>query len=151
MVKFKSLTNNEWIDDTISYIKNYCHQNNDVKVYLGCDSQTRNEFTSYVSTIVLHKGNFGCHVLYNKSKVPVIKSVYQKLWQEVEMVTAVGVWLNENDITIHHIDLDFNGHRDTISNKLVKSAVGYIQAHGLTCLYKPNVLAAVKAADLLLR
>jgi predicted RNase H-related nuclease YkuK (DUF458 family) len=150
-MKFKSLTNNEWIEDTISYIKNYCSTHRDVKIYLGCDSQTRYEHTNYVITIVLHKGNFGCHVLYNKSKVDVIKSIYQKLWKEVELVTSVGVWLIENKITVHHIDLDFNSQKDSISNKLVKSAVGYIEAHGLKCMYKPAILPAVKAADLLLR
>lgn len=146
MIDFKVLSDDRSVD-TIAYIKDWlkCHPVSEI--YIGCDSQTKGMVTTYVTTIVLHDVNMGCHILYNKKRLPKINSIWRKLWNEVEDVTCVGVWLTENGIKVDAINLDLNSQYGKGSNPLLKSAIGYLQAHGLICNFKPSMLPAIKAAD----
>lgn len=131
------------------YVKGYIQDNkfNRIKIYVGCDSHNRGEWTTYVTTVVIHVGETGCHVLYNKEKVTRINDLWTRLWKEVEKSVDLANYLRENGINIHNIDLDLNADEKHASNKLVAAAKGYVSSMGIKARIKPEILPAVHAAD----
>ena len=131
------------------YVKKYIQDNkfNKIKIYVGCDSHNRGEWTTYVTTLVIHIGETGCHVMYNKEKVNRINDLWTRLWNEVEKSVDLANYMRENGINIHNIDLDLNANEKHASNKLVAAATGYVNSMGIKARIKPEILPAVHAAD----
>mgnify|MGYP000938486142 CR=1 FL=1 len=71
-----------------SYVKQYMedHRGYDVKIYLGCDSQTKGDQTIYATTVVFHVAATGCHVIYKKETMPVIRDMWTRLWKEADNI-----------------------------------------------------------------
>lgn len=151
---FKKI-NDESLFELSDYIKEYVELNkkHDIKIYLGTDSQNKSNRTTYATTIVFHIGNTGCHVIYSKENVPLISvaNYWDRLWGEVERSVKVATYLRNNNIEIHSIGLDLNSDPNTKSNKLVQSAVGYVEGLGFKAKIKPDMLPSIKAADDLAR
>ena len=147
-MKFKKLTSNENFE-LADYVSNYLNENKDyeVKIYLGCDSQTKGIVTTYATTIVFHVATSGCHVIYKKEVVPVVRDMWNRLWKETELSVATALYLREHGIEINTIDLDYNIDPVHNSNRLVKAAVGYVESLGFKARVKPDLLPAVYAAD----
>ena len=131
-----------------SYVKQYMedHMGYDVKIYLGCDSQTKGDQTIYATTVVFHVAATGCHVIYKKETMPVIRDMWTRLWKEAEK-SVVAVYLREYGIEIDTIDLDYNIDPKYGSNKLVSAAVGYVESLGFKARCKPELLPGCYAAD----
>ena len=119
-----------------SYVKQYMedHRDYDVKIYLGCDSQTKGDQTIYATTVVFHVAATGCHVIYKKETMPVIRDMWTRLWKEAEE-------------SVDTIDLDYNIDPKYGSNKLVSAAVGYVESLGFKARCKPELLPGCYAAD----
>lgn len=147
-MKFKKLTSSEQFD-LAEYTKRYLEANKDynVKMYLGCDSQTKADKTTYATTLVFHVESSGCHIIYKKEVVPVIRDMWNRLWKETELSVKAALYLRENGIEIDTIDLDYNIDPIHDSNRLVKAAVGYVESLGFKARVKPELLPAVYAAD----
>ena len=147
-MKFKKLTSSEQFD-LAGYTKEYLKANKDygVKMYLGCDSQTKADKTTYATTLVFHVESSGCHIIYKKEVVPVIRDMWNRLWKETELSVEAALYLRENGIEIDTIDLDYNIDPIHESNRLVKAAVGYVESLGFKARVKPELLPAVYAAD----
>lgn len=147
-MKFKKLMDNNTVEIS-EYVKQYIvdHKFNNLRIYVGCDSHNKGEFTTYVTTLVIHIGDTGCHVLFNKDKVKRINDLWTRLWKEVELSVELALYLRENGINIHNIDLDLNDDEAYASNKLVSAAKGYVQSLGIKPRIKPDLLPAVHAAD----
>lgn len=146
---FKRLTDYEQVD-LASYLNKYIEEvgKENVKLYIGCDSQNKSEWTNYATTIVIHIGNTGCHVLYQKERVrPRVEDFWTRLWKEVERSVEVALYLQENGIEVDNIDLDLNADPDMKSNKLVAAARGYVESLGIKANIKPDLLPAICAAD----
>jgi len=131
------------------YVQEYLdkHKHHSVKMYLGCDSQTKADKTIYATTLVFHVASTGCHVIYKKEIVPVIRDIWDRLWKECEKSVEVALYLREKGIEIDTIDLDYNVDPSKKSNKLVKAAVGYVNGCGFRARCKPELLPGVYAAD----
>ena len=131
------------------YVKDYLeqHQGEDIKIYLGCDSQNRTNITTYATTVVFHIGDSGCHVIYKKDQTPVILDMWTRLWGEAERSVETAVYLREHGVEINTIDLDYNDDPNKKSNRLVSAAVGYVESMGFKARIKPDLLPAVYAAD----
>ncbi len=147
-MKFKKLMDNNTVEIS-EYVKQYIidHKFNNLRIYVGCDSHNKGEFTTYVTTLVIHIGDTGCHVLFNKEKIKRINDLWTRLWKEVELSVELALYLRENGINIHNIDLDLNDDEAYASNKLVAAAKGYVQSLGIKPRIKPDLLPAVHAAD----
>ena len=146
---FKRLTDYEEIN-LVEYLKSYIDQvgKENVKLYIGCDSQNKSNWTNYATTIVIHIGTTGCHVLYQKERVrPRIEDFWTRLWKEVERSVEVALYLQENGIEVDNIDLDLNADPNMRSNKLVAAARGYVESLGIKANIKPDLLPAICAAD----
>lgn len=85
-MKFKKLTSNQTFE-LVDYVKEYVEANReyDMKMYLGCDSQTKGIVTTYATTLVFHVATSGCHVIYKKEVVPVVRDIWTRLWKETEL------------------------------------------------------------------
>lgn len=147
-MKFKKLTSNESFE-LAEYVSNYLNENKgyEVKIYLGCDSQTKGVVTTYATTLVFHVATSGCHIIYKKEVVPAIKDMWNRLWRETELSVTTALYLREHGIEINTIDLDYNIDPAHNSNKLVKAAVGYVESLDFKARVKPDLLPAVYAAD----
>ena len=147
-MEFRRLADGSKID-LAPYLKEYIQENkfNRIRIYIGCDSHNRGEWTTYVTTAVVHIGETGCHVLYNKEKIKRNNDFWSRLWGEVERSVELALYLRENGINIHNIDLDLNSDEKHASNKLVSAAKGYVNSLGIKARIKPELLPAVHAAD----
>lgn len=146
---FRRLTDRSTVD-LAEYLKEYIDQvgADNVRLYIGCDSQNKSEWTSYATTVVLHIGTTGCHVLYQRERVrPRINDFWTRLWKEVERSVEVALYLQENGIEVDNIDLDLNDDPNMRSNKLVAAARGYVESLGIKARIKPELLPAIHAAD----
>ncbi len=151
---FKKIGNNKEFEVS-NYIKEYLKLNRkySVDLYLGCDSHNKTKTTNYVTTIVFHLGDNGCHVIYSKEKVQKIpvEEFWTRLWGETERSVKTALYLRTKGIEINTIGLDFNSDKTRKSNKLVKASIGYVESFGFKARIKPDILPAISAADGLAR
>ena len=143
---FRSLSN-EKVVDLIPYLKEKIASADDIKIYIGTDSQNIGGKTVYASVIVLHYGNRGAHVVYSKTKVDRIRERFAKLWREVEISMEVAQYLRANDINATYIDIDLNPDPRYGSNNVLRAALGFVESMGYVARCKPDALAASYCAD----
>jgi len=145
--KFQSLTNGQYID-LIPYLKMKLAEADDIKMYVGTDSQNIGQWTIYATVIVLHYGNRGGHVIYSKKKLPQIKDKFTKLWGEVQDSVDLAQYLESNGIEKPaYIDLDYNPDPKYQSNTVLRSALGYVESLGYKPRCKPYAVSASYIAD----
>ena len=121
-----------------------------VEVHVGCDSQNHKRHTVYVTTVVFRFPNNGAHVIYRRERVPKILDMWTKLWGETERsVELANLILEECNLRVNQIDLDFNSDSQYASHKLVSASSGYITSLGFKSKVKPDLLMAAWAANVL--
>lgn len=119
--------------DLIPYLKKKVSERDDIKIYIGTDSQNHKKKTFYAVVIVLHYGNNGGHVIYTKEKVPRIKDRYSRLWREVTLSLELANFIVDNGIQRpDFIDLDLNPDPKWKSNDVLRAALGYVEGSGYT-------------------
>lgn len=151
-MEYKKL-DNTIIKDVAEYIKASISAVPYSKIYIGSDSQNKDDFTVYVTAIVIHwHGDSGGHVIYAKEKVPRIRNRFDKLWGEVQRSVDTANFLKHDcNIPVEFIDLDLNADAKWDSNKVLAPAVGYIESLGYQARFKPGPAYAVRIADTLCR
>jgi hypothetical protein len=146
--RFKRLADHQYVD-LVPYLLDRI--TDDVKIYIGADSQNIGEKTHYATVIVLHYGNSGGHVLYNKQIVPRVRDSFSRLWKEVEDSIEVALYLSDQGLPrATYIDLDLNPDPRYQSNTVLRAAMGYVESLGFKPRIKPNAAAASCCADHLL-
>jgi len=146
---FKRLADGRVID-LIPYIKDELTKSNDIKIYVGTDSQNIGDHTVYATVIVLHYGNNGGHVLYNKQSIPRVKDTFSRLWNEVELSLSTAEMMFAGGLPkADYIDLDLNPDPMYRSNSVLRSALGYVESLGYKARIKPNAAAASTCADMI--
>lgn len=150
---FKNLGNRTEVD-LVPYMKEKIVERtklmkgtNDVSIYIGCDSQNIGVNTVYGLVVVLHYGNNGGNVLYSRMKVERIRDRFFRLWKEVEMSVEIAQCLEAEGLRAKYIDIDINPDPRYQSNKVLRSALGLIEASGFEARCKPDALAASSIAD----
>ena len=134
-----------------AYVSKYLieRQQKEIKIHIGCDSQNIGSLTHYVTTVVFHIDNTGCHFVYKKEKVTKIEDLWTKLWGETTRSVATATYLKNKGVNIHSVDLDFNSDESHKSNKLVSASVGFVESMGFKANVKPSILPAISAADMM--
>lgn len=147
-MKFQKLTGPPQFELAL-YVKNILKENEglDVKIYLGCDSQNKAIKTVYAVTVVFHISNTGCHVIYKREEIPIVRDMWTRLWKETELSCETALYLRKHGIEVSTIDLDYNTDPAKKSNKLVSAAVGYVESLGFKARCKPDLLPGAYAAD----
>lgn len=118
-------------------------------VHVGCDSQQKDKETEFTEVIILLIPGKGGRVLYNSEKVPRIKSLRERLLNEVMRSVNIGFDLStvlseDVELVIH---VDANPNLKFKSSKVLPELVGYVMGQGFTCLTKPDSWAAMHVAD----
>jgi len=145
--KFKSLTTKKEVD-LISYLQQQFIDHEDIKIYVGTDSQSRGASTLYAVVIVLHYGNHGAHVLYSKELTKRVYDSFSRLWKEVEISIEISEYLRNSGIQKpEFIDIDFNPDPKYKSNAVLRASLGYIESMGYKPRFKPDGFAATYCAD----
>ena len=156
------------IPDVTTYIKDYIdNSNEEIKIYIGTDSQTsrKSKVTLYATVICLHKivrdekgnivGGKGSHLIFNKMKRKDVFDIFNKLSWEVEYsmqlanhLKDANVYLAQNLLSIH---IDLSPNAENGSHGVYKYAMGYIKAMGYDVVAKPGASVASYAADNIVR
>ena len=90
--------------------------------------------------------------MYHKTKVPIVKDFWSRLWKETELSIEAALFITENSpLKIESIDLDFNDDEYKASNKLVAASKGWVSATGFKSTTKPALQIATRAADHIIR
>lgn len=132
----------------IDYLQNWLSENEEHKLYVGCDSQTTGAQTKFAVAIVLHNPNRGGHVIYTKLSFPKMDSRHARLWKEVELSVETAQELLENGIQKpDYIDIDLNPDPRYKSNDLLRAAVGLVESLGIEARYKKQSNWAIAVAD----
>jgi predicted RNase H-related nuclease YkuK (DUF458 family) len=136
------------LEEVKTFIKN---TSLNTKVYVGCDSRNTKEKTLYVTAIVVHlDGNRGAKVFAFQESVPRIRSMKQRLDQEVyyalEKAIEIRDTVGDRELQIH---LDYHPSEKYKSNRSVSNSVGAVVGSNFKYALKPNAHAASSAADYL--
>lgn len=134
-------------------LKKYSGKYDDLKIYVGTDSQNKRRKTVFATVIVYRFGTRGAHYIFSREKVKKIPDSkrFMRLWDEVERSLTVAKYLRSHDIPIYRVDLDYNRKQNTGSHMVVASGAGYVIGEGFNVSTKPDELVATKAADHLVR
>jgi uncharacterized protein len=134
-------------------LKKYNNKFDDMRIYVGTDSQNKRRKTVFVTAIVFRFGTRGAHYIFSREsikKIPDSKR-FMRLWDEVERSLSVAKHLRDNDIPVTRVDLDYNRAENAGSYMVVASGAGYVIGEGFDVSTKPDDLIATKAADHLVR
>jgi len=121
------------------------------KVYVGCDSRNNKNKTIYVTAVVIHlEGNKGAKVFAFEDSLPRIRSMRQRLDQEVyyalEKAMELKDVVGERELQIH---LDYHPSEKHKSNRSVETSIGAVKGSNFNYALKPHAHAASSAADYL--
>jgi len=166
---------NEYV---VNYIKNV---DRNAKIIVGCDSDNHARKTNYAITVVFYNEKLrnGAHVVYATYRVPKIKDVITKLWNEAVFVHSVAESLDNTLRDIHyyykfdknyydgsmpdklveiHVDLNAtkntrNGARFTNnkSNKIYNDVMGWLCGERYKVMAKPYSYVSSNCADKICR
>jgi len=147
MKRFRKLGDHTEVD-LITHIQEQILGIDDVKIYIGSDSQNEGSMTTYATAVVLHWGNRGANALYHKETRPIVSNMFTRLWSEVERSIEVAEYMKAHGIPhIHYIDLDLNTDPLYLSNVILKAAIGYVESMGYVARTKPLAPAASHCAN----
>lgn len=134
--------------DLVPYVKQKLSERDDIKIYIGTDSQNHKRKSHYALVVVLHYGNNGGHVLYHKEIVPRIRDRFSRLWKEVEMSMELAQYLEAQGLPkATYIDLDLNPDPKFRSNDVLRAALGYVTGQGYVPRIKTEGEIATRVAD----
>ena len=174
--------NGEKIPSINEYVLNYVKNvDKNSKVMVGCDSDNHARKTNYAITVVFYneKLRHGAHVVHAMYRVPKIRDVITKLWNEAVFVHTVAESLDETLRENHyfykfdrnsydgstpdklveiHVDLNAtkatrNGARMTNnkSNKIYNDVMGWLCGERYRVKAKPDAYSASTAGDKICR
>ena len=145
MKKFKTIDGKvvDVVEHTLDILKKYPN----VKIHIGTDSQNVGIETSYVTVIAYRFGIRGVHYIYTKEKIPMVKDMFIRLFDECTRTLQVIEWFT-NKINVNvEIDMDYNQDEFAASYKLISATKGWASSLGYKVNIKPDIQIATKAAD----
>lgn len=92
------------------YIKNNVNEHSEMIIYVGTDSKQHRKFTMYATVIAFYHIGKGAHIIFNRTRVPKIKDIFTRLYNEVEMTRCTAEELDNELLGNYH----FKWTRDNI-------------------------------------
>jgi predicted RNase H-related nuclease YkuK (DUF458 family) len=111
------------VPDINNYVLNYVKNvDRGAKVIVGCDSDNHARKTNYAITVVFYNDELrnGAHVVSATYRMPKIKDVVSKLWNEAIFVHDVAESLHNTLYGHYYHKFPKNYYDDSIPNKLVE-------------------------------
>lgn len=81
-------------DYTLQYIKDNCTEHSEIIIYVGTDSKQLRKHTLYATAIAFYHVGKGAHIIFRRKKVPKVKDLFTRLYNEVEMTRVVAEQLD---------------------------------------------------------
>lgn len=150
-LNFRKLGDHTVIPNLAEYARAQVLDKEDVKIYVGSDSQVTGPTMKIATVIVFHYGNNGAHVAYRTLTVKTPQDNFSRLWFEVTCSMEIASYLREIGLNVTFVDLDLNEDPQWKSNEVLRSALGYVTGSGFEARCKPNDAYAVRVADTLCR
>lgn len=129
----------------------------DAEVHLGSDSQQVGQSTEYVTVCVVHRPSKGGRVFFCRERVPRIRDLRERLWNEVWRSTELAMELTtqpdivncraSQSIVVAAVHIDANVDPQHKSSRHVEELVGLVMGQGFRAIVKPEAWAASHAAD----
>jgi predicted RNase H-related nuclease YkuK (DUF458 family) len=119
----------------------------ELKIYVGTDSQNKRGTTIYACVIAFRYGHNGAHYIYTREEVDRIKDRHTRLWKEVELSLEIAMALRDGGVPVFRVELDFNELELARSKDLVAAGRGYVMGMNFDCEVKPECLCSCRAAD----
>jgi predicted RNase H-related nuclease YkuK (DUF458 family) len=79
----------------INYIKENCVDHSEIIVYIGTDSKQFRKHTMYATAIVFYHVGKGAHIVFTRERIPKVKDLFTRLYNEVEMTRVIAEDLNK--------------------------------------------------------
>jgi predicted RNase H-related nuclease YkuK (DUF458 family) len=123
----------------------------EIKFYVGTDSQRKKYDIVFVTAIVLYRKKSGgiVYILKEREKHSDIRT---RLWNEtykaITIATELNDFLKSFNLRVDEVHADLNPDPKHKSNSLVKSCLGYICGMGFEGKIKPASWAASKVANI---
>lgn len=119
-----------------------------LKIYVGTDSQDFSGDTIYVTCIVYRYGNRGAHYIFYKERVPRIRDVYTRLFDEARRtIETAQIIDSEIPVSFEALEFDYNQAPKFQSNRLLSAVGGWVKGLNYKPVFKSGEQIATKAAD----
>lgn len=82
------------IPDVGQYVLDYVTKYPDTMVFIGTDSTQLRKQTLYATAIMLYHPGAGAHIIYKRYRLPKIKDLFTRLWNEVEYTKTVSEYID---------------------------------------------------------
>lgn len=141
------------LDEVVIDILNYVSEDMSLayKLIVGSDSQPREEGTTYVSAIIIHRLGKGAKYYYSKELDNRKTGMRQRIFYETSLSLSLADQLcsalkehGRDDMKVE-IHLDVGTHGAT--KELVKDVIGMVVGSGFDAKIKPDASGASKVAD----
>ena len=125
----------------------------DSAIYIGCDSKLTGPYTVFGLVVIIHiESSKGGMCFAKKFREDRRMEIQERLLKEVDYAISCASelqdFVGERTFEVH---LDLNGDKKHKSNKLLTTAVGWVESRGFKFKIKPNAFAASTAADYILQ
>ena len=122
-------------------------KNDNLKIYIGSDSQNHRRTTAYALVIAFRYGKRGVHYIHHSFNVRKIRNRRERLWKEIELTMEMAFAFRDKGIHVDTVEFDLNKKEDAGSNFLLSQAVGWGIGSDFNVSTKPDVQVACRAAD----
>lgn len=125
---------------------------NNLKIYIGSDSQDYNGETVFATCIVYRYGNRGAHYIFYKEKVSRIKDMYSRLFEEAKRTIETAQLIDsEIPISFEALEFDYNYIPKFQSSKLISAVGGWAKGLGYKIEFKGSNQISTRAANHIVR
>lgn len=126
------------------------YENDELKFYVGTDSQQKKKRVIYVTAIILYRTGIGGNVYYLKEKEAKV-DMRTRLWNEtykaVEIAKELNDFLFKFGLRVDEVHADLNPDKIHKSNSVVQACLGFICGMGFEGKIKPHAWGASKVAN----
>ena len=137
-------------DQVRSTIEAEIAKNNKLKVYIGTDSQVKQNITEFATVIVFLREKSGGFMFMHNEKTAQHFHIKERMLLEVSKSIEIAYELCdlfiEYDIEME-VHADINTNAQFKSNDALKDAMGYIMGMGFAFKAKPDAFASSCCAD----
>tara|TARA_B100000131_G_scaffold294920_1_gene311458 strand:+ start:139 stop:606 length:468 start_codon:yes stop_codon:yes gene_type:complete len=137
-------------DTLLSDITNLTEDN--LKFYIGCDSQFRRGKVVYgVVLVVLREGKGGSGYyqrIHKRGRITTQQRLFQETYYAVKLATRINPLLESIGYKIEEIHTDLNPNPEYPSYQMIQQCLGFIKGMGFEGKVKPDSWAATSVADI---
>jgi hypothetical protein len=137
-------------DQVRKTIESEIENNNKLKVYIGTDSQVKQNITEFATVIVFLREKNGGFMFMHNEKVTQTFHIKERMLLEVSKSIEIAYELCDLFIEYEiemEVHADINTNAQFKSNDALKDAMGYIMGMGFAFKAKPDAFASSCCAD----